>query len=173
MKKLFTFSAIFFLFLSFTACSQKNAVEYNDAIIKEQGKIMQKVLEFISVMQKDPVKADKVLKETAVQAKASIKVVSAMEPFDGSTELRDSALELFKFYLHVVENEYPEMMAILKKGNAVTQKDVDRMNELQQKISKQEEVLDTKVSTAQANFSKEHNISMQENELQKKIDNIR
>ena len=173
MKKLFTFSALLFLFFSFTACSQKNAIEYNDAIIKEQSKIMQKVLEFLSVMEKDLIKADQVLKETAVQTKASIKTVSAMEPFDGSSELRDSALELFKFYLHVVENEYPEMIAILKKGESITQKDVDRMNELQQKITKQEQVLDSKMSTAQANFSKKHNISIQENELQKKIDNIR
>lgn len=172
MKKIRNSISILLLFLFVTACNQQNAVKYNDAIIQEQSKIMSKVLEFLSVMDKDMAKAEKVLKEAAVQAKASIKTVSAMEDFDGSTELRDSALELFKFYLHVVENEYPEMISIIKKGSNITEKDVNRMNVLQQKVTKQEQVLDAKVSAAQANFSKEHNISLQENELQKKIDKI-
>jgi len=109
MKKIFLFLTILVQTMLFTACgpSGEQALTYNDAIVDEQKLIMNKLNNFFEALSKpeDVAGIDNSLAAAQQQVAAGIAIVEKMDGFDGSTTLRDAALELFKTYQTVLNNE--------------------------------------------------------------------
>ena len=63
------------------------------------------------------------------------------------------------------------LIAILQLGDKITAEDMARMTSLNDELAKKETSFDSAFQGAQAAFAKKHNIIIEENKLQKKIDN--
>ena len=80
-------------------------------------------------------------------------------------------MNLFQFYKEISAKDYKEMIDILRKENIQTS-DIDRLTVLEEQISKREQPLDEAFQKAQEAFAKKHNLSLYENEVQDKIDQL-
>ena len=146
-------------------------VEYNDTIIKEQAKIIELMFDLVAKIETDLDGCEAVRLKTIVQCDSSILLVSKMEPFDSDVSMKNTALDLFNFYKKAYQKEYKEMIEILQLGDKITAEDMARMTNLNEELAKKETSLDAAFKGAQAAFAKKHNITIEENKLQKKIDN--
>lgn len=171
MKKLIIPSFLILFLMS--ACGPKmTPVEYNDSIIKEQSKILELMMQMTAEFDNSLDKADSVRVLVINQAKSSQDIVSKLPDYKGNTELRDAALALFKFYEEIHNKEFKELIDIQRKDTAITMEDLVRVEEIQKVISEKESGLDERMEKAQNAFAKEHNIQIEENKLQKEIDNM-
>lgn len=148
------------------------AVTYNDRIIGLQTRIVQSMIDFSkSFDTADKSLMDKKHAQLVSTIEGVIKEAQAIEGFDGSTEFRDAAVEMFKFYDAIAKKEYLEIVNILKKDTPA-QEDLTRINEIVNSISQREEQLDRKFQGIQRAFASKHNIKLTDNRMQKQIDNL-
>lgn len=122
------------LIIAQVACKPqpKEAADYNNKIISEQDSI---VLKFRALEQTlneyDPLAMDVAYFEANEQVDTSILVVKNMPAFDGKTDYKDSVLEVFSIYKELLDHEYKEVVAILKKSEAeYTKEDEERVRYL-------------------------------------------
>lgn len=160
------------LFISAGHVFSMSAVEYNNIIIGEQGKITARMVGMAEFFGSSAEKSEKKRLELVKQCKSSLKVVKKLPAFNGNTRFRDGAADLFSFYAQITNKEFKEMIAILKKGSSDTTADVDRLTVLEKEISKKEGPLDEAFQAAQTAFAKENNFELNENSMQKEIDNL-
>ncbi len=115
MRKYF-FLLIVILFLGSCSPSPKQASKYNNMLIRQQRKVIEKMDDLIKSFslynKKQMNQAYQDLEKTIDQA---IDTVSNMKGFDGSTEYRDKTLELLKLYKNVTENEFHTVLNLLSK----------------------------------------------------------
>jgi len=148
------------------------AVAYNDRIIGLQTRIVQSMIDFSkSFDTADKSLMDKKHAQLVSTIEGVIKEAQAIEGFDGSTEFRDAAVEMFSFYDSIAKKEYKEIMDILNKETP-GDNDLTRINEIVVSISQREEALDKKFQGIQQAFARKHNIMLTDNKMQKQIDNL-
>ena len=94
-----------------------------------------------------------------------------MEPFNGSSQLRDTAIKLFEFYQDISENEYDEILDIFSQDE-ITEADVERIEDLAEGITEREKALDYEFSAVQKAFAQEYGILLRDNKLQRQIDRM-
>lgn len=147
-------------------------VAYNDYIVISQNELVSLLLVFNEqVAADDAVKSD-LLALTDVmtlKAKSLVSKVEAMADYEGNWELRNSALELFRFYVKTFSTEYPEMIELLF-APALDEATLAKLNVILEKVTTEESFYDTKFAEAQQAFAKKHNIELIENDLQEEID---
>ena len=173
MKVLISLLTVSFMLLH--SCNSKPSmtpVEYNDTIIKEQAKIIELMFDLVAKIEKDLDGCEAVRLKTIVQCDSSIQFVSKMEPFDGDASLKNTALDLFNFYKKAYQNEYKEMIEILQLGDKITAEDMARITLLNEELAKKETSFDNAFQGAQAAFARKNNIMIEDDKLQKKIDNF-
>jgi len=166
---------IAFSFLLLTSCNQMkttSAIEYNDQIINEQSKVIKLTLEFVKMIDTDLDGCEAKRQEIVKQVETSIGVIEKMEPFEGNSELKNAALDLFRFYKKVYSEEYKMLLEMLTKGDEITQEDIDKITEISGQVQAEETKLDAAFSDAQSAFAKKYNVQIEENALQKDIDAI-
>lgn len=135
-----------------------SAVDYNNYIIGQQEKIVNKMNELSEAIDAETYDIAGTKREELVkQCVTSIDSVKALEAFNKNTGFRDEAVTLFTFYKAISEKEYKEMLDILKKEN-IGEPDVARMNEIKEDITKRENERDGAFASAQSTFYKENNI---------------
>jgi hypothetical protein len=157
--------------LLFAACSNKSsAVAYNDTIVEEQNKIIEHILAMSNAVY-DPTTAEMHRQKIVEQCDISIAVVSAMDAFEGNTELRDAALALFKFYREIALQEFKQMLQILAQEE-ITEEDLQKLTDLDERISIRETPLDEAFHNAQSAFSNKYNLMLQRNQFQDAIDGL-
>lgn len=165
-----------FVFLGLLAsCGSKEdmtPIQYNDKIVGEQNKIIEKILAFSNNASEDFAVMDKSRLEAVEQCKSSIKIVEAMKDYEGNTQLRDAAVNLFKFYQQISEESFKEMTDIIKKGADITQDDLNRLEEIQAEMDGKEGTLDAALAKAQDDFSAKYNFSLKRNDVQDQIDEM-
>lgn len=122
------------LIIAQVACKPqpKEAADYNNKIISEQDSI---VLKFRALEQTlneyDPLAMDIAFFEANEQVDTSIIVIKSMPAFDNKTDYKDSALEVFSMYKSLLDNEYKEVVTILKKSELdYTKEDEERVRYL-------------------------------------------
>ncbi len=122
------------LIIAQVACKPqpKEAADYNNKIISEQDSI---VLKFRALEQTlneyDPLAMDIAFLEANEQVDSSVARVKAMPAFDDKTDYKDSVLEVFSLYKGLLDNEYKEVVTILKKSEAdYTKEDEERVRYL-------------------------------------------
>ncbi len=173
--KLSLFIPLSLLLVLFNSCDlnkQQNALDYNNTIVDEQMKIMEKFITFIELDTEDMDEMDAARQEIVKQCKISIDVVEKLPAFDGDASFRDTALRLFRFYQQSSEVAYKEMIDILRKGELMTEEDEERLVTINEEVTKDEAELDAQLSQAQEVFSKKYNFQLEKPEIQDKIDAI-
>jgi hypothetical protein len=145
-------------------------ITYNDGIVGLQVKTMERMIAFQS-MTAEEMQAE--LAPMAAELDESIATLEKLVAIPGGEDLRLSALDLFKFYKGMVTEELTELVAILLKGEEnITEEDMTRIDELANAMGEKEVPFDEAFQTAQQAFAKANNMMLQENELQKEIDNM-
>lgn len=172
MKKI---ALIFLCSLSLASCSfmeTKKATEYNNAIVEEQNKIITKVLGLNnSIGTVDSAAAQQKRVELVAAVDACIAKLDKLEYSGDDKGIKANFRKLLDFYKATFSNEYTQIIAISFDKNA-TEADAAKIQSLTDNIVKEESVLDNKFQTAQQEFAKAHNMQIQENEMQKKIDQL-
>jgi hypothetical protein len=152
--------------------SSAGAVAYNDRIISLQSRIVKSMIDFSKSFDTDDKNAmEKKHAQLLSTIQSAIKEAQTIEGFDGNTQFRDAAVEMFKFYDSIAKKEYKEIMDILKKETP-EETDLTRINEIVTSISQREEQLDRKFQVIQQAFARKHNIMLMDNKMQKQIDNL-
>jgi hypothetical protein len=149
MKKIFT-TIIGSLFVSaiLVSCgpTTDNAIAYNDALVNQQKKVLQKESVLIEIISKNkPDKLDSSYNDLLTQIKESIDVVKKMEAFDGKTDMKDAVLNVLEAYKDAAENDYSEMINLAKTPDTLyTQETDNKVIDLSKKI---DDKLNTAVDT--------------------------
>jgi hypothetical protein len=146
------------------------ALEYNNKIVDEQNKIITKILAFYDATAAGSETSEKLRKEASEQCESSLKVIKALPDYEGDTRLRDAAVELLLFYQTMADKSFVEMMAIIEKGEEITDEDLAQLEKIEADITNKEVLLDAELANAQEAFSKKHNVTLVDNEIQQKID---
>lgn len=173
--KFVALSLVLLLILSLQACSntpQLSPQEYNNTIVDEQNKIIEKILAYSNLSGVNPEKAEKKRIEAIKQCEASLKVVQDLPDYNGDLELRDAAIELFLFYRKMTEESFKEIGEIVAKGEEITTEDMEKLMQLETAMEKKEIILDNALSKAQIRFSKKYNFNLSESSVQKEIDSL-
>ena len=173
-------SIIIVLAFSIIACNQpvkgrngvtyKSAVQYNDYIVGRQTKLMQHVLDFAKAAAIDLDSAETMLAEYTSETAVTIEDIKGMPAYKGDTSLRDAAVRSFSFYKNVFQNDYTRILQIRKKGDEMTNEEMEEMKSIVDKITREEEGFDKSFHNAQKNFADKNNMKLAENEMQKKFE---
>jgi hypothetical protein len=133
MKKLFLGMGVAVLFL-LTACgpTTDQAVAYNDQLIAEQIKIVDKLNALDQSLEDyESGLFAQAHADLLTQIEASTKVVTAAEDFDGKADYKTELLALFTAYKSAAEGEYKQMVDIYQLPDSLyTKDDENRFNEL-------------------------------------------
>lgn len=149
-----------------------NAVRYNDFIINNQVNVYNKIVKLVNCLETcDDVELKKTYDEMGDEAKKSLKEVKRLSDFNGNTEFRDRANELFEFYVEIYEKSYKELIDMIIKGN-ITAKEEARVNKIVEEVSEKETKLDDAFQKAQQKFADENGMQIVPNEIQQEIDNM-
>lgn len=147
-------------------------VKYNDYIVEQQNKIGEKIIVFNEQMALDNMTYDKILpyyNALLSTTKDALDKLNKLEAFEKNADLKNAATELIKFYEKTFTNEYMEIMKLIF-GSDLSETTLNRVNELLQKITNEEGAFDNRFQTAQKAYAKKHNIELEENSLQKELD---
>jgi hypothetical protein len=148
----------------------KTAVQYNDYIVSRQSKMMQNILDFAKAADANLDSAEKMLAGYVKVTADNVEEIKGMPAYKGDTSLRDAAARSFAFYKNVFQNDYSRILEIRKKGADMTNEDVEEMQRVVEKITREEEGFDKTFHNAQKNFADKNHMKLMENEMQKKFD---
>lgn len=173
-------SIIIVLVCSIISCNQpvkgrngvtyKSAVQYNDYIVSRQSKLMQNVLNFSKAAEINLDSAEKMLVKYSIETATTVEEIKGMPAYKGDTSLRNAAARSFNFYKDVFQNDYTGIITIRKKGDEMTSEDIEKMKNIADKITREEEGFDKSFHNAQKNFADKNNMKLMENEMQKKFE---
>lgn len=173
MKPLFTFLVLALLLLqSFKSDTKITAIEFNDAIIDEQNKIIELTLQMVEYFETDLDKSEELRVIAVQQCTTSIANITKLETFKGGEKFKSSALALFTFYRDIFSDEFEKMILILKKGENITEEDLEYLTKINDEINAREVELDANMEKAQSDFAIANNFSIEENEYQDEIDEM-
>lgn len=173
MKTTTILLSLSFLVIQLIGFSQNStAIEYNDKIISEQTKIILLTLEMNDYLETDLVKCEEIRVEIIKQCESSIGVVQKMSAFEGNSDLKNAAVNLFTFYKETYTTEFLQLIEILNKGELITDDDIIALTEISELVANKEIPIDAAFEKAQNEFAERHNFVIEENELQQEIDEM-
>jgi len=157
MKNL-TLTMLIALLGIFYACKPtvEQAIKYNDDIIAKNDSIAAKLSLLTDAYDKmDPEQMDKAFEEALKTTKAGIEFLNKLEAFDNDTSFKAGALNLFKTYESVLENEHKRLIELSKlpeskygdnevaeyaklrdQANSKTDQEINKLTEIQEKFAK-------------------------------------
>ncbi len=150
----------------------KDAVAYNDYIIKHQSGIITHILSVADMMSKDLNAAETMLDKGVLITDSALVAVKGMSDFKGDSVFRNRAVANFQFYRKLFTADYRKIVSINKKGEEATAANIAELEALQASIEAEETELDKRLNNAQTDFAKKNKMPLLENEVQKKIDSI-
>ena len=148
----------------------KSAVQYNDYIVNRQAKHIQNVLDFSKAAGKNLDSAEKMLDKFTGETAIFVEELKDMPAYKGDSSLRDAAVRIFNFYKKVFQIDYPRIIQIRKKGDEMTNEELEEMKDIVGKITRDEEGYDKSFHNIQKNFADKNNIKLTENKMQKKFE---
>lgn len=149
------------------------AVEYNDFIIGQQEKVSKTILSMSDVMSTEKINYDDLIaryNDFGKECKKALDTIKTMDEFNGNKAFRDEAIKLFEFYYEIYQKDYKELANILVKGKNVTNNDLSRMKEIQESITKRENIREGAFADEQNKFAVENNMQIVPNDVQNQID---
>jgi hypothetical protein len=146
------------------------AQEYNNYIIERQSGVIYHIIDLTKMVDVDLETTEMLVDRGVSLADSVLADVKSLSDFKGDSALRNSAIDMFAFYRKVFDNNYREIVAIRKKGDAITEDDYLRLQELQHELEVEETKRDKVFHNAQQDFAERNNLRLGENALQKQID---
>ena len=149
-----------------------NAVDYNDHIVGLQNEIGYKMIAFNEEVSSEYASTESVQPFYDDLLKTTREVIGKLEkvkPFEKNVDLKNAAMELFRYYETTISVDYKEMIE-LTFGSELDEAAMTRVQELLVKVTEAEAVVDAKFKNAQEAYAKKYNIDLEENELQEEID---
>ncbi len=165
MNKFLKYLLIVTLLTGSCAPTPKKASEYNNKLIRQQRKVVDKMDDLIasfSTYNTDEMK----IKYGSLQKtiKEAIDSVQQMPAFDGSTEFRDNTLELLKTYKDVTDNEFKTVLALLSKPESqYTAQDAQKVSDLMLSAKNKISNANDKYKEYQKQFAEKYNLTLVEN----------
>jgi hypothetical protein len=127
-----------------TACNRvtpETAVAYNDAIVNIQARVVGYFDAFVMTADTgDSLSAVKALNVALDSSRAGLDRLEAMKPFDGSTQLRDAAIDLVKHYISGLDTVFREIVGVITNHNA-TLEQLEHANAVRDAFSLEEDRL--------------------------------
>lgn len=179
MKKLLMIAGLLALL---TACNDappkgangvvyKSAVQYNDYIVNRQTTLVKRVLEFGKIAGTDLDSASRYLGTVEKEAAVMLEELKGMPPYKKDSALRDAAIRSFTFYKRVLADDYRRIIETGTRPGITPEESEKEINGIVENLSEEEDKLDKVFQQAQRDFARKHNMRLQENSIQKQIDN--
>lgn len=150
----------------------KNAVDYNDYIISRQKLVIKKMLSFGKAAGINPDSAAGLLDTFALETTRLIKEVQDMPPFKNDSVFRDAAVNSFRFYKRVFEDDYKHLLQVRKRDDLAPEELQKEMNDITEKLARDEEQYDKAFHKAQESFAGKNNMQLRANSMQKELDKL-
>jgi hypothetical protein len=142
---------------------RQQATAYNNSIVEEQEKIVRDMKTLSAAFASGDTEAMEAGRAALLATiDGAIERTSALDPFEGGTELRDSAKRLFEFYRQVCEKDYADIIDVYGKKER-TQEDVDMVASINERIASDEKQLSDAFLSAQESFARAQGITLVEN----------
>lgn len=154
--------------------------QYNDRLIDIQNRVIVDVLDFSKALNELDYNnleqsfriLDSKYSILVKNTDKAVKQVKKEKSFKKDDKFRKSLEDLIVFYQSIFRTEYKEMISILKKGNSMTDGDINRLKEIQLSVQDREAVLNEKLQVTQREFASKNGLQLKENEYQDDIDNL-
>ncbi len=164
--------ALLVIVLGCTAVAQPNpgppvfadAIDYNNYIIGQQDLIANYYEEFATLIEDtNTTKAIATKKRLELLAKTRVCAnnLKSMPPWQGNTELRDSAVVCFTFYVQMFEVEYTAILDLLFV-EPLTDKEIDGINAIDKRTMLEEDRLNKMFYATQKRFAKQFDFIIDE-----------
>jgi hypothetical protein len=152
-----------------------DAVAYNDYIVGLQMPIIRAILDFSNDeeamfnVQKGNQRVDAIVRS----AEQGLQGLKGVKPYTGGEALLKAANDLFAFYKTMSHTEFRRMVEILSSiDGEFPEAAATELGQISQRISAAEAPLDEAFQSAQQRFAKQHNFTIQPNEIQQEIDKL-
>ncbi len=168
MKKLSVLLIIAFGILMISCKpTPKQAAEFNNKIIDQTDAMISQYNVFIKTWQHyefgDPdlsdIKDD--FKSLQEQIKTTMEEIGNLKKFDGKNEFKDAALEYAGSYKGVVDEEWTQIMSLLKKGEDFEKSDASKCDRLAKTIDEKTGDADDKFFKFQKEFAKKYKFTLE------------
>ncbi len=135
--------------------------DYNDNLVREQKKVLDKVQTVNRSLLSDDIKStQRLLNEAQEQVLSSIEKIKSKDDFRGEPDLRDSMVELLRFYRFVLDEYYPLLLEI-KQDTSLSKAEIEDLNKQIFDIIKEQESDYTKAfSQQQQIFAEKYSIAI-------------
>jgi hypothetical protein len=142
--------------------SPEEAKKYDQAIISGQVAVNGKIEALLeSFKEAEPGKMDSAYADAVLQLEAAMDTLLNMNAFKGGSDLRESALTLFGVYRSVLDNEFREIITVLKlPDDQYTKENEEHCVALRDTIVKQIDAAFSGFSYAHKQFLKQHKIEL-------------
>ena len=161
---------LLFVIIGATGCKDKvvetenEAAPYNDAIIMEQRKIADELVDLKEALPTlDSTEILPAYDDLVFQVGQSLQAVEEMGPFEEDTSLQEAAIDLFNYYHNVFEEDYGQVIAILLQDpSEITQNEKDQIDSIAAGIAEKEAIAERQFREVQQRFAREHNLLLKE-----------
>lgn len=169
MKRFLSIFGIIAVIFLFAACKKQSPKQYNDEIITEQLKIVQKIkalsnaINDYNILPADVAieNMNKAYDSLIFQIDTSTKFVKAMKPFKKDETLKNAALDLFNSYRDVTENNYKKVIELYKlPTNLFTEKESKELDSLKNDASEKINNAFEKFYKVQKKFADDNNLQL-------------
>ncbi len=159
---------LFLLLINACGSNEKQALAYNDALVEEQQKIIEKFDAFFEALSRpeDTLAINATHAAVKQQVALGQKNVQQMPDFDGKAEVRDATLELFKVYEEVLNNEFQTLATNYKKPAGSYTADVKVLTDkaYDDGLQKMSQAL-TQLENVQRDFVKAYDLNLEADTL--------
>lgn len=170
MLRITLMSLLILLLPALNACgpNEKQALAYNDALVEEQQKIIERFDAFFEALNRpeDTVAINTTYAAVIQQVERGKANVQQLQAFDKKTDLRDAALELFKVYEDVLNNEFQTLAVNYKKPAGSYTADVKALTDkaYDEGLQKMAQAL-TRLENVQQDFVKTYDLNLEADTL--------
>ncbi len=134
----------FVILLNVKAQTFSTPVAYNDYIVNSQNELIDLLLVFNDQVSADDAEKKNLLAlthEMTLKAKSLVAKVEAIADYEGNWDLRNSALELFRFYVKTFSTEYREMIELIFVAE-LDEATLAKLNVILEKVTTEESFYD-------------------------------
>jgi hypothetical protein len=132
------------ILLNVKAQTFSTPVAYNDYIVNSQNELIDLLLVFNDQVSADDAEKKNLLAlthEMTLKAKSLVAKVEAIADYEGNWDLRNSALELFRFYVKTFSTEYREMIELIFVAE-LDEATLAKLNVILEKVTTEESFYD-------------------------------
>jgi hypothetical protein len=161
------YSVLFISFLFSCGPTKDDAINYNDRITDELNKVYSKYKSFyessesINYSKPDFTKLDDAFSDYVKQIDESVQKVKEMKGFDGTTEMKDAALNFLNTCKSTSEKEWKDLIIFVKKATQATEDDAIKAKEIENNVEEKMNKVQDDFRKVQQKFSEKWKFKLQ------------